>query len=71
MGLPKFKEVEVRLAVKGIRVTIAEEMLAKAARCSNYGMFEINVKKDSHWMEKVYKTLYEERPTYKTCDMKN
>jgi len=71
MGLPEFKEVEVRLAVKEIRVTITKEMLAKSARCTNYGMFEINVKKDSHWMEKVYKTLYEGRPTYKTCDMKN
>jgi len=71
MGLQEFKQVEIRSAVMGIKVTITEEMLANAARCTNYGMFELNVKKDSHWMEKVHKTLYEGRPIDQTCDMQN
>jgi len=70
MGFPEFKQVEVRSAIMGIRDTITEEILSRATRCLNKGMFEVNVKKNSQWMEKIFKTVHEGRPTDKTCDLK-
>jgi len=47
MGLEDFKRIEIRSAVIGIRVTVIEEVIAKATRCSNYGKFQLKVKKNS------------------------
>ena len=39
MGFPEFTKTEIRSAVMGIPVTITEEIIARAARCSNEGKF--------------------------------
>jgi len=56
MGLEDFKKVEIRSAMLGIRVTIKEEIIAKAARCSRTGKFQLGVKKNNRWIEKIDKT---------------
>lgn len=70
MGLQEFKEVEDRSAVMGIRVSITKNTIAKVARCSRYGMFQVNIKKKSEWTYAIVKTLYEGRQSDKTCDLK-
>jgi hypothetical protein len=49
MGPEDLKKVEIRSAVMGIRVSITEEVIIKAARCSNSGKFQLKVKKNSSW----------------------
>jgi len=39
MGLQEFTRTEIRFAVIGIRVTITEDIVARAARCSSFGKF--------------------------------
>jgi len=69
MVLEEFKKTEIISAVMGIRVTITEEIIARAARCSNTGKFHLGVKKNSPRVENINKTLHEGRPTDNTCDM--
>jgi len=39
MGLQEFTRIEIRSDFVGIHITITEEIVAKAARCSNEGKF--------------------------------
>jgi len=71
MGLEEFKRIVIRSAVMGIKVTINEEVITRAARCSNTGKFHKGVKKNNSWVEKINDTLHKGRPTNKTCDMLN
>jgi len=41
MGLQEYKRMEIRSGLMGIDVTIIEEVIAKAARCSNNGKFQL------------------------------
>jgi len=69
MGLEEFKRTEIRSAVMGIIVIITEDIIARAARCSNSRKFHLGVKNDSPWVENINKTLHEGRPSDKTCHM--
>ena len=66
MGLEEFKEIEVRSAMMGIRVTITIDTISKAERCANHGMFQVNINKNIEWSDTIVKTLYEGRPSNKT-----
>jgi hypothetical protein len=56
MGPEDLKKVEIRSAVMGIRVTITEEVIIKAARYSNSGKFQLKVKKNSFGPSHIDKT---------------
>jgi len=69
MGLEEFKRTEIRSAVMGISVTITQDIIARAARCSNEGKFQWNMSKTSSWVKTVKKVFHKDRPTNKFFDM--
>lgn len=69
MGFPEFTRTEIHSAVMGIPITIIEEIIARAARCSNEGKFQWNLWKKSSWVQTIAEVLHKNRPTDKYCDM--
>jgi hypothetical protein len=69
MGLEEFKRTKIRSALMGIPVTITEEIISKAARCSNEGKFQWNLSKTSSWVKTTKEAFHTGRPTNKLCDM--
>ena len=55
----------------GIRVTIIEDVIARAARCSNTRKFQWNLKKISSRVNTIKEVLHKDKPTNKFCDMLN
>jgi len=69
MGLQEFTRTKIRSAVMGIRVTITENIIARAARCTNEGKFQRNVKKTSSWVNTIKEVFHKDKPSNKFCDM--
>lgn len=68
MGLKPFRGIEIKSAVMGMEVTITEETIAKACRCSNSGMFQWDAVKGK-WEDKNIGVLFNGKPKAKTTEM--
>ena len=69
MGLEEFKRIEIRYVVMAIPVTITEEVIARAAKCSIEGKFQWNLGKASSWVKTVKEVFHTGRPSNKFCNM--
>jgi len=70
MGLEEFTRTEIRSAVMGIHISITEEIIARASRCSNEGKFQWNLNnKTSSWIQTTYDAFHKERPSNKYKDV--
>jgi hypothetical protein len=68
MGLKEFTRTEIRSAVMGIPITITEEIIARAARCSNEAKWNMNIKTSS-WIQTTHDAFHQGRPSNKYKDM--
>ncbi|RHN43948.1 hypothetical protein MtrunA17_Chr8g0393361 [Medicago truncatula] len=68
MGLKPFKGTELRSAVMGMEVTITVETIAKACRCSNSGLFQVDAVK-SQWEDKIIGVLLNGKAKTKSSEM--
>ena len=70
MGLKKFTRTEIRSDVMGIPVTITEEVIPRAARCSIEGKFQWNLNnKTRSWINTIKEAFHTRRPSNKLCDI--
>jgi len=59
MNLKEFTRTEIHSSVMGIPIIISEEIIARAARCSNEGKFQWNLNnKTSSWIQTTYDAIY-------------
>ncbi|RHN60096.1 hypothetical protein MtrunA17_Chr4g0021651 [Medicago truncatula] len=65
MGLRPFRGTKIRSAVMGMEITITQETIARACRCSNSGLFQIDAVK-SQWEGKINGVLFGGNPKAKT-----
>ncbi|KEH41682.1 hypothetical protein MTR_1g053665 [Medicago truncatula] len=68
MGLKPFKGTEIRSAVMGMEITITVETIAKACRCSNTGLFQVDAIK-SQWENKINGVLFKCNVKAKSSDL--
>ncbi|KEH25995.1 hypothetical protein MTR_6g039060 [Medicago truncatula] len=68
MGLRKYTGVEIRSAVMGMEVTINEEIIARACRCSEGGQFQWDAPK-AIWEGTVNATLFHGRSKGRVSEM--
>ncbi|KEH17503.1 hypothetical protein MTR_0010s0130 [Medicago truncatula] len=68
MGLRPFKGTEIRSTVMGMEITITVETIAKACRCSNDGLFQVDAIK-SQWEKKINGVLFKGNVKAKSSDL--
>jgi len=70
MGLKEFKRTEICSNVKGIPITITEEVIGRATRCEVEGKFQWDLnKKTSSWIQTTFEALYKNNASNKYKDM--